>query len=163
MAFVLDESHRSDLLIAQEKWFYSASLGLATPLVLGEQLAPMLASAIRSLQRIPRCTIPGVTIVGVDCVQSQDSIYLQAADLLSNLAYNYLLYLKGVSTRIVKMKHELLSTVLVGGELPGRILDALEVVDEGQPGKHDYKLVVTGAFVGRMSLRPEQTCDTNLQ
>lgn len=149
-ALVLDERYRNDLRVAEQKWFNSPTLGFATPMVLRDILPGLLNVGLRLLRSTPKWTVPAVEVVNVDFVQSSSSIYLQAADLISNLAFNYLLYKKGVRTKPTCIKHDLFAGVMDGGEPSEDFMRWLQVVDEGQGG-----IKLSGGsdmFAGRLTL-----------
>lgn len=152
LAFVVDERYRNDLRVAEQKWFNSPMLGFATPLPIRELLPGMLGVALDLLRTRFKGEIPRITIVGVDFARSVDSVYLQAADLLANLTFNYLQYKKGINSESAKLRHDLLANAIDDAGPGEELMQWLRVVDEGKDGPK-----LTGAddlFVGRITLGP---------
>lgn len=153
LAVVLDESHRNDRLAAEEKWMTSPTLGFATPIAVKKLLPGMLMVGLDLIRSNPKSPVPRVKVVEVDFVRSQNSVYLQAADLLANLTFNYLQVKKGVRTDSAQMKHDLLASVMNDGGPSAELLGWLQIIDDdGAP-----KMVgAEGLFASRVSLDPSK-------
>jgi hypothetical protein len=148
---LVDEKYRDAAECQSLKPALSPTLGIGLWWEHWKHLTSMLNVALGRARR--KTWMPNFTEFRFE--KDKNSIYLQAADLLSNLFYNGLKFDKGIRSEKTPLKNDVLRTVYDSPFEP-RLLDALEVVTRiDKTGKaYDLLILKDSTFSGRMTLKP---------
>jgi hypothetical protein len=120
--FVFDNKHSYAQECQSVKRIFLPS-GIATLKKQGELLVYAANAVLASLAN--GRSFPRVSQFNFE--HSGNKYFLQAADLVCNLSYNWINYEKGIRTVVTELKHDMLQEVMPAFQLPSKLLDALEV------------------------------------